>query len=580
MTFNRPFLVFIILIFASATLYPCTSYLVTPGASFDGSSMISYAADSHIRYGELYYFEGGAKPEGSYFEMYCRGTHKPLAKIPHPPFTYSVVGFINEKQVAIGETTFGGRPELRDTTGLMDYGGLMFLALQRAATAREAIMVIGKLVEEYGYYSSGESFSISDPYEVWIMEIVGKGTDLQYDKKNKKYVNSNKGAVWVAVKIPDGYISAHANHARIMNFPLEDGVSSISSKSWDKIELPDVGVIYAHDVITFARKMGYFNGDDKDFSFSDVYAPIDFGAARFCEARVWSMFRKVNSSMDIYENYAMGYDLSNRMPLYIKPERKLSVKDLIEFKRDYLQGTKYDMTQDIGAGTWGLPYRWRPLTWEVDGKTYIHERVTVTQQTAFSFITQSRRNYPDHIGGIIWFGVDDANSTVYVPMYAGIRRAPEAYAEGNGSILEYSESSAFWTFNKVSNFAYLRYNLMLPDIKKVQSELQEQFIAYVPAIDKAAADLYQKDPEKGRDFITDFSVKMGNYTVERWEELFRFLMVKFLDGNIKKEENGQFLTRKYGKYPIVIHPEYPEWWLKLIVETTGDKLLYQNDNKE
>jgi len=457
---------------------------------------------------------------------------------------------------------------------------LMFLALQRAATAREAIMVIGKLVEEYGYYSSGESFSISDPYEVWIMEIVGKGTDLQYDKKNKKYVNSNKGAVWVAVKIPDGYISAHANHARIMNFPLEDGVSSISSKSWDKIELPDVGVIYAHDVITFARKMGYFNGDDKDFSFSDVYAPIDFGAARFCEARVWSMFRKVNSSMDIYENYAMGYDLSNRMPLYIKPERKLSVKDLIEFKRDYLQGTKYDMTQDIGAGPWGLPYRWRPLTWEVDGKTYIHERVTVTQQTAFSFITQSRRNYPDHIGGIIWFGVDDANSTVYVPMYAGIRRAPEAYAEGNGSILEYSESSAFWTFNKVSNFAYLRYNLMLPDIKKVQSELQEQFIAYVPAIDKAAADLYQKDPEKGRDFITDFSVKMGNYTVERWEELFRFLMVKFLDGNIKKEENGQFLTRKYGKYPIVIHPEYPEWWLKLIVETTGDKLLYQNDNKE
>lgn len=564
----------------STLVYPCTSYLVTPGASVDGSSMISYAADSHIRYGELYYFEGGSKPEGSYFEMFCRSTHKPLVRVPHPPFTYSVVGFINEKQVGIGETTFGGRSELQDSTGLMDYAGLMFLALQRAATAREAIMVIGKLVEEYGYYSDGESFSIADPYEVWIMEIIGKGTDWQYDKKKKEYFNADKGAAWVAVRIPDGYISAHANHARIMNFPLEDGVTSISSKSWDKITNPDIGVIYAHDVITFARKKGYFTGEDKDFSFSDVYAPINFGAARFCEARVWSMFRKVNSEMEMFEDYALGNNLSNRMPLYIKPERKLSVQDLMSFKRDYLQGTEYDMSQDIGAGPWGAPYRWRPLTWKVDGKTYFHERTTATQQTAFSFITQSRRNYPDHVGGIIWFGVDDANTTVYVPMYAGIRHAPETFAQGNGSIIEYSDNSAFWTFNKVANFAYLRYSLMLPDILKVQSELESRFMAFVPAIDKAATDLYQKDPELGRDFITDFSVKMGNYTVERWEELFRFLLVKFMDGNIKKEENGEFLTNKYGKYPIVIHPEYPEWWLRLIVETTGDKFLYrtQEDN--
>ncbi|HRW96377.1 MAG TPA: C69 family dipeptidase [Bacteroidales bacterium] len=569
--------IFFILVLISPALLACTSYLVTPGASVDSSAMISYAADSHIRYGELYFYKGGPQPEGSYYQMYCRSTHKPLIKVPNPSFTYSVVGYINEKQVAMGETTFGGRSGLRDTTGLMDYGGLMFLALQRSASAREAIKVIGQLVEEYGYYSDGESFSISDPNEVWIMEIIGKGTNLLYDEHKQKYYNADKGAVWVAVRIPDGYISAHANHARITNFPLEDGINSISSKSWKKINNPDVGVIYAHDVISFARKKGFFDAPDAEFSFSDVYAPVDFGAARFCEARVWSMFRKVNSEMEKYENYAMGYDLENRMPLYIKPDRKLSVQDLMSFKRDHLQGTKYDMTADIGAGPWGRPYRWRPMTWKLDGKTYFHERTTATQQTAFSFITQSRRNLPDPVGGIIWFGVDDANTTVYVPMYAGIRKAPEAYAEGNGSILEYSENSAFWTFNKVSNFSYLRYNLMLPDIQKVQSELENRYKEFVPAIDKAATELFNKDPELARDFVTDFSVKMGNYTVQRWEELFRFLMVKFIDGNLKKEENGEFVTNKYGKYPIVIHPEYPEWWLRLIVETTGDKFLYLED---
>jgi len=569
--------IFFILVLISPALLACTSYLVTPGASVDSSAMISYAADSHIRYGELYFYKGGPQPEGSYYQMYCRSTHKPLIKVPNPSFTYSVVGYINEKQVAMGETTFGGRSGLRDTTGLMDYGGLMFLALQRSASAREAIKVIGQLVEEYGYYSDGESFSISDPNEVWIMEIIGKGTNLLYDEHKQKYYNADKGAVWVAVRIPDGYISAHANHARITNFTLEDGINSISSKSWNKINNPDVGVIYAHDVISFARKKGFFDAPDAEFSFSDVYAPVDFGAARFCEARVWSMFRKVNSEMEKYENYAMGYDLENRMPLYIKPDRKLSVQDLMSFKRDHLQGTKYDMTADIGAGPWGRPYRWRPMTWKLDGKTYFHERTTATQQTAFSFITQSRRNLPDPVGGIIWFGVDDANTTVYVPMYAGIRKAPEAYAEGNGSILEYSENSAFWTFNKVSNFSYLRYNLMLPDIQKVQSELENRYKEFVPAIDKAATELFNKDPELARDFVTDFSVKMGNYTVQRWEELFRFLMVKFIDGNLKKEENGEFVTNKYGKYPIVIHPEYPEWWLRLIVETTGDKFLYLED---
>ncbi len=551
----------------------CTSYLVTPGASVDGSSMISYAADSHIRYGELYYLPGGPQPEGSYFQAYYRGSHKPLAKIPNPPFTYTVIGFMNEKQVSIGESTFGGRPELADTTGGIDYGSLMFVSMQRSATAREAIKVIAELVEEYGYYGPGESFSIADPNEVWIMEIIGKGTNMQFDRRTRQHFNADKGAVWVAIRIPDGYISAHANHARIMNFDRENLKTSISSKNMHLITQPDISTVYAHDVVSFARRKGYFNGAESEFSFSDTYAPIDFGKARFCEARVWSMFKEVNSQMIPYMNYAMGYDLKNRMPLYIKPDRKLSVQDLISFKRDYLDGTEYDMSQDVGAGPWGKPYRWRPMTWKIDGKEYFHERTTATQQTAFSYIAQLRRGYPDAVGGILWFGVDDANTSVYIPMYAAMQRVPHTFAVGNGSILEYSEDAAFWVFNKVANFAYLRYGLMLPDIQKVQSEFENRFFELVPVIDKTAAELYKTNPQLAKDFLTEFSVTWGNYTVERWEELFRFLMVKYMDGNRKKEENGVFLTNRFGRYPIVEHPPYPEWWLRLIIQETGDKFL-------
>ncbi len=568
-----------IIVVMSIQAMPCTSYLVTPGASADGSSMISYAADSHIRYGELYYFEGGPREAGEFYQVYYRGSHKPLAQVPLPESTYQVVGYINEKQVAIGESTFVGHRELFDTLGGVDYTGLMQLALLQASTARDAIRIIGDLADEYGYHSYGESFSIADPNEVWIMEIIGKGVDLQQDSQTGEYYNAKKGAVWVAKRIPDGYISAHANHARIMTFPLADGEESITNQQWDKLHEPGVRTIYSHDVIDFAREKNYFQGIDEDFSFSDAYAPIDFGSARFCEARVWSMFKEVAPGMDEYMDYAMGFDLENRMPLYVKPERKLSVEDLIDFKRDYLQGTDFDMTRDIGAGPWGKPYRWRPLTWEVDGKTYFHERTTATQQTGFSFITQSRSEFPGEIGGIIWFGVDDANTSVYVPMYAGIRRAPDSFREGYGSILEYKDDAAFWVFNKVAHLAYLRYSLKLPDIQKVQAELENRFREFVPAIDQAAMELYQTDPELAKDFLTNFSVTMGNYTVERWEELFRFLMVKYLDGNIKLEEDGEFLTNEWGKYPIVEHPEYPEWWLRTIIELTDDKFLYRSEEE-
>ncbi len=551
---------------------PCTSYLVTPGATVDGSSMISYAADSHIRYGELYYRPGGPQPEGAFFQAYYRGSHKPLAKIPQREHIHTVVGFMNDQQVAIGESTFGGRSELFDTLGGIDYSSLMMLSMHWASSAREAIQIIAGLANEYGYYSPGESFSIADPYEVWHMEIIGKGVDLRTDEEGNPY-NANRGAVWVAKRIPDGYVSAHANHARISTFPLADEPSSITCREWDRLYDPEVRVIYAHDLISFARAQGYYEGPDHAFSFADTYAPIDFGKARFCEARVWSMFNKVCSGMEEYIDYAFGYDFSNRMPLYVKPERKLSVEDLISFKRDYLQGTEFDKSRDIGGGPWNKPYRWVPLRWEVDGKTYFNERTTVTQQTGFSYIAQLRRDYPHPIGGITWFGVDDTNMTVYVPMYAGMRRPPETYAEGYGSILEYKEDAAFWVFNKLAHFVYLRYSMKIDDVRRVQRSLEESFMRFVPAVDQAALALYEQDPELARDLLTEFSVSMGNHTVKQWEELFRFLLVKYLDGNVKKEVDGVFLTNEYGLYPIVEHPGYPDGWYEIIQYHTGDRFL-------
>lgn len=550
----------------------CTNYLVTKGASADGSTMVSYAADSHIRYGELYWRPASSWPAGTMVTLYDRGTAKPLGQIPQVPYTYQVIGFMNEHQVAIGETTFDGRSELYDSTGIVDYGSLMFLALQRSKTAREAIKVIAELMDEYGYASTGESFSIGDPNEVWIMELIGKGVDLKTDKKTKKTYNANKGAVWVAIRIPDGYISSHANHARISTFPLENGVTSISSKNLDKIFDEKVEVVYAHDVISFARSKKYFDGKDEDFSFCETYAPIEFGAARFCEIRVWSFYNDVAQGMDKYWDYANGTNLKGeRMPLYIKPDRKLTPQDLMENKRNYLQGTELDMSQDIGAGPYGLPYRWRPLTWKHNEKDYFHERVTVTQQTGFSFIAQMRSWLPNHIGGIFWFGVDDAGSTVYVPFYCGITKVPETYAEGNGDILTYADNAAFWVFNRVAHFKYLFYNRVMPDIIKVQSELENKFAAYTPAVDAAALKLFETDPLLARQFITDYSSSMADITVKRWKELGNFLLVKFLDGNLKKEKDGELLRNPWGYPQSPGFPGYPDSWKENVIDKTGTK---------
>lgn len=573
--------IFILLLFVVSLDYSnaCTNYLVTKGATTDGSTLISYAADSHIRYGELYFRPRGTWPAGSMITLYDRGTHKPLGQIPQPAETYQVIGFMNEYQVAIGETTFTGREELVDTTAIVDYGSLMFLALQRSKTAREAIKVMAELVEQYGYASTGESFSIGDPNEVWIFEMIGKRTNMKVDKKTKKSYNADKGAVWVAIKIPDGYISSHANQARITTFPIENGKNSISSKSLSQIFNPEVDVVYASDVISYARSRNIFIGKDEEFSFSDTYAPMTFDAARFSEMRVWAFFNHVNGDMNKYWDYATGKDLKNRMPLYIKPDRKLTPQDLQSFKRDHLEGTELDMSKDNGAGPNHLPYRWRPMTYKYDGKTYLNERTTATQQTGFSFIAQMRSWLPNPIGGIFWFGVDDAASTVYMPIYCAINRVPESFAEGNGDMLTYTPTSGFWVFNRVANFAYLRYDLIIQDIKKVQSELESKFASYTPAIDAAALKLWETNPKLANDFLTDYSVNMANSTFQRWQELSNWLLVKYIDGNVKKEKNGEFTRNPWG-YPVSpSQPGYPDSWKKTVIDQNGKNLLVPEEKK-
>jgi dipeptidase len=534
----------------------CTNFLITKGASKDGSVMITYSADSHVLYGELYYWPAKNWPAGTMVDIYEWDTGKYLGKIPQKAYTYSVVGNMNQHQLSIGETTFGGRPELADSTGIVDYGSLIYMTLQRAKNAREAIYTFSQLVSDYGYASSGESFSIADANEAWILELIGKGP-------------GKKGAVWVARRIPDGYISGHANHPRITTFPLADGVKSITSKEINKIYNPEVETVYAYDVIDVARSYKWFDGQDKDFSFSDTYAPLDFAGARFCEARVWSGFNKVNNQMGKYLDYAMGENLKNRMPLWIKPDNKIGLKDVMGMMRDYYQGTPMDMTKDIGAGPYGSTVRWRPMQWKVDGVAYIHERAISTQQTGFSFVAQSRSWLPDPVGGIIWFGVDDTFYTVYSPMYCGITRVPETFAVGNGDMMTFSDNAAFWVFNQVTNFAYTRTRLLIGDLQKKQTELEDGYINEIVNIDKSAEALYKKSPSNASKYLTDYSVKAGNKTVMQWKELYKFLFTKYVDGNVKEKQP----VPKGYKYivPKLSQPGYGDEWNRIIVKNTGDK---------
>lgn len=556
----------------AANAFSCTNFLITKGATKDGSTMITYAADSHVLYGELYYNQAAKYSAGTMFQVIDWDTGKPLAKIPQVAQTYVTVGNMNEWGLAIGETTYGGREECVDPTGGVDYGSLMYLSLQRCKTAREAIKNIAELVEKYGYASEGESLSISDGEEVWIMEIIGKGKPI-LDKNGKAVKGWTKGAVWVARRIPDGYICGHANQARISTFPLEAKKSfkSISSKHLKDIFRPEVETVYADDVISFARLAGFYKGEDKDFSFCDAYAPITFEGARGCEARVYAMFLRCNKSMKEYEDYAMGHNLTHRMPLWIKPDHQLSLKEVMDLMRDHYEGTPMDMTNDLGAGPFKCPYRWRPMNWSVDGKEYVHERATSTQQTGFSFVAQTRSKMNNPAKGIIWFGVDDTYTTVYCPMYAGMNGAPENYKVGNGNMLQYSPTSAFWQFNQVSNFAYTRYCDMIVDIQKKQNYLENSFIKEVQNVDERLMQNGTSEDEM-RSIMTQFSFSKASQTFNTWKSLYEFLLVKYMDGNVKKEKDGVFEHNQYrDNQPVMPNqPKYPDSWYRMIVKDHGD----------
>ena len=540
----------------------CTNFLFTKGATKDGSTMVTYSADSHVLYGELYHWPAQDWPAGSMLDVYEWDTGKFMGKIPQVAHTYNVVGNMNEHQLAIAETTFGGRKELESQTGaIIDFGSAIYITLQRAKNAREAIVVMTDLIEKYGWASSGESISIIDPNEVWIIEIIGKG-------------EGEKGAVWVARMVPDGYVSAHANQARITTFPLE-GKTSISSSKMNKIYDPNITTVYSKDVISFAKEKGFYpqDGKNKDFSFSDTYAPVDFSGARACEIRVWAFFNAVNPDMAQYWDYATGRNIqrdskgyaTNRMPLWIKPSEKVDVLQVMDFMRDHLEGTELDMSKDMGAGPYECPYRWRPMSFKVDGKEYVHERATATQQTGFTFVAQCRNWLPDEIGGILWFGVDDAASSVYFPMYSASTEVPFAFAVGNGSMMEFTNKAAFWVFNQVTNFAYTRYNLIHPEIRAKQVALEKQYVDFVQMIDAGAKEMLAQNKEAAIKFITDFSCRTGNHLVDTWRDFYGYLFCKFMDGNVKTAIPGE-------KNPKVEQPALPEWYLRMIIEQTGKKL--------
>ena len=507
----------------------CTNILVSKGASADGSTMITYSADSHELYGELAFTPPGRHAAGELRDVIEWDTGKLLGRIPQAPVTYAVVGNMNEHQVSIGETTWGGREELVGPAGMVDYGSLMFIALERSSTAREAVTIMGELVAEHGYASTGESFSIADPREVWFMDLIGKG-------------EKQKGAVWVARRLPEGTISAHANQARIRRFPLNDPESCL----------------YSRDVVSFAREKGWFSGADEEFSFADTYAPPDHGALRFCEARVWNVFRRSAPSLKLSSDYVKPVPGAEPLPLWVKPDAKLSVRDLMALMRDHFEGTEFDMNKDIGAGPFACPYRWRPLTWEVDGQQYGNERAISTQQTGFSFVSQMRSWLPDPMGGVFWFGVDDTFSTVYVPMYCGIREVPKSFAVGAATWDAFSWDSAFWVFNFVSNWAYSRYSDMIVDIQKLQWELEGKFLAEQPEVEKTALKLYETSPLAARDYLTQYSVAQGDMVVSRWRRLGEFLVWKYLDGNVRDSQGH------------VTHPKYPESWYRRIVREHGE----------
>lgn len=517
----------------------CTSLIAAKGATADGSVMVTYAADSHNLYGELYRQPAADHAPGTIRPVIEWDTNKRLGEIPEVAHTYSTVGNMNEHGLVIAESTWGGREELAGT-GLIDYGSLIYITLQRAKTAREAIKVMTGLVKDYGYASSGESFSIADPDEVWVMELIGKG-------------KADKGAVWVARRVPDGYISGHANHPRIHKFPLKDKTGE---------------TIYSPDVIKFARQQGYFDGKDEDFDFSRTYAVTDFGALRGCDARVWSYFNRFHKGMDAYLPWIDRAE-GEPMPLWVKPDSLLTATDMKWMMRDHFENTPYDMTTDVGAGPFKVPYRWRPMEFEVDSVKYVHERAIATQQTGWSFVAQLRSDLPEYLRGLLWFGTDDANTCVYLPVFCSVTRVPLQL--GHGDTNTFDRNSNFWMNSLVANQAYNRYSQMIPDIRKVQKSLEDSILVDV---NKAIVELPEFDDETARLLTDDLLEIWAQKATDRYRELATFLFVKFMDGNIKKQaSDGSFLRTEEG---IPAYPDFGGYddprYFENIARTTGDRL--------
>ena len=567
----------------------CTNVIITKGASKDGSTLVTYAADSHYLFGELYYRPAADWKAGTLLKVHDWDSGKYLGDIDQVPHTYQTVGNMNEKQVIITETTWGGREELTDRRGGIDYGSLIYITLQRASTAREAISIIVDLANEYGYASEGETFSIADKNEAWIMELIGKGMNI------RNGVNTDKGIVWVALRVPDGAICAHANQARIGAFPLND---------------PD-NCLYAKDVISLARRKGYFDGPDEEFSFKKAYGPADFGTVRGCDARVWSAFnilsegwfsyydadgKAVTKDAADFLDYAMGYDLEGDLPLFIYPRKKVSVKDVADVMRDHYEGTPMDMTQDIGAGGNALPYRWRPMEYKAEGGTYLNERAIATQQTGFWMVGQARDYVPDEVGGILWFGTDDAATSYVTPIYTSITQVPECFREGNGDLLHYSPTASFWINNRISNACYKMYNIMAPHVrKKIDAFETDQMERKTHSVDSAAVVLYNQVVVKLQDkiaskrdvmvsrkpfakvtrYVTDYSVQTAQDQFATWVALEEELLVKFMDGNVKPQnEDGSFKHSDYGAgLPAKVEqPGYTQLWKETVAREAGEVL--------
>lgn len=550
---KKIFLALVLLaIISFAHVNACTNFLVTKGASVDGSTMISYSADSYWLYGALYHYPATKYDKGSKLKVEEWDTGNYLGEIDQVEETYNVVGNMNEWQLSIGETTYGGREELVDTTAIIDYGSLIYITLQRAKTAREAIYTMVSLVERYGYRSEGESFSIADPDEVWIMEMIGKGP-------------GRKGAVWVARMIPDGYISGHANQARITTFPQasKKDKTVITSKNLKKIYDKQVTTVYAEDVITLAREMKYFDGKDADFDFSDAYNPLDFSGVRICDARVWQFFNRFNpGQMKQYISY-INCETKERMPLWIKPERKVSLDDMKAGMRDHYEGTPWDMSKGMGTGGFQSVYRATPLTYKSsDGKEYFHERPVGTQQTGFTFIAQMRNWLPREVGSILWFGVDDATCNVYLPIHSCITSIPKSLSEETANMLEFSWESAFWVNNWVANMVYYRYSDLMPEVRARQKMMEFLFVEESEMTDKEATNLLK---DGGREEAIKIMQDLANHTAEKalieWKRLGEYLMVKYVDGAEKGMENGKFMQNDKHVPGKVIRKGYSQEYI-------------------